>query len=445
MKLKHRLSIFSILTFSIIITVFACVIYFAFYKVMQSTQLKSLESKTVLAAIFYLEKDEISTLEHENIKSQLARNISRNDIAVFDFQDKQVYGQMSNDKQVNSLFIDRVRKQEHLSMASSTYFYDAIYYHDNQGEFVVLARESKQAFNEQLNSLLNILIIVSLFSLVFIYFFSHFLGYVAYKPINNIISQIKIKNISNFHAPISLHKSYAEVNDLVKTYNQLIEQIAQSFSVQKNFIDYVSHELRTPITALLGTLDVTKNKPRSVQEYMDVLQKLEQYTLELQQTLDQMMLLSGAKTNFEMQNIRLDEVIWQVVENAIHYHQANISVDIQIQDSKHLNIKANEKLLELAFANIISNSIKYSDNGLVELVVRMQASKLQVLIKDQGIGISQADMLHIKDNFFRGANAQKYQGKGVGLSIAGIIFKIHHIDLQLMDNKPKGTLVILNF
>lgn len=108
--------------------------------------------------------------------------------------------------------------------------------------------------------MLQILTIVSIASLVLIYFFSQFLGYIAYQPINNIINQIKKRNTTNFQEPLQLKKSYAEVDDLIKTYNQFIDQIAQTFSIQKNFIDYVSHELRTPITALIGTLEVTKNK-----------------------------------------------------------------------------------------------------------------------------------------------------------------------------------------
>src|SRR5690606_10638959 len=135
-------------------------------------------------------------------------------------------------------------------------------------------------------------------------------------------------------------------------------------------------ELRTPITALLGTLEVTQSKTRSAEEYKSAIAQLEQYTLDLQDTLEQMMLLSGAKTSFELKPIRVDEVMWQVIENMVLYHEARIEVDIQVKNSNLLTVEANDKLLELAFGNILENAIKYSDNQVVRVVFQEQDGKL---------------------------------------------------------------------
>src|SRR5690606_39803375 len=115
-----------------------------------------------------------------------------------------------------------------------------------------------------------------------------YLSYIAYQPIIKIIDQIKDRDSKNFNEPLSMAKTYAEIEDLVKTYNHFVKRIAETFNVQKNFIDYVSHELRTPITALLGTLEVIESKPRSIAEYKNTIVQLEQYTLDLQATLEQM-------------------------------------------------------------------------------------------------------------------------------------------------------------
>ncbi|WP_240453354.1 MULTISPECIES: sensor histidine kinase KdpD [unclassified Flavobacterium] len=445
MKLKHRLSLYSLIIFSVVIVVISAIIYFSFYNTMERKELKSLESKSVLAAIFYLDQDELSSMEHEDIRAQLAKNISRKNIAVYSVDGKQVNGKLTHDINISSVFLSDVQQKKISSFATNDFFYNGIFYKDNQGDFVVVTRESKTEFNDQLNSLLQILTIVSIASLVLIYFFSQFLGYIAYQPINNIINQIKKRNTTNFQEPLQLKKSYAEVDDLIKTYNQFIDQIAQTFSIQKNFIDYVSHELRTPITALIGTLEVTKNKQRTSQEYEQTLLALNQYTNDLQESLDQMMLLSGAKTSFELTMIRIDEIVWKVIENATLYHQAKIDVDFQVQNIHTFNYQGNEKLLELALNNILFNAIKYSDNKLVKITLFEEDGKLQLHIADQGIGILEDDLEHIKQNFFRGQNTKQYQGKGIGLSMAHIIFKLHQIDLQIVPNKPVGTLVKLKF
>lgn len=445
MKLKHRLALYSVLIFSVVILIVSAVIYYSFYREMEKKEIKSLQNKTLLASIYYLEKDELPTLEHENIKSQLQKTISRKNIIVYDASNNKFNGNMPVDKQITSDFIERVRNKKNDFFTSPDYFYNGMFYHDNQGDFVVITREPKNEFNDQMQSLMHILISVSLIGLLFIYLFSNFLGFIAYEPILKIMEQIKERDAKNFTEPIQLKKSYAEIEDLVETYNHFIDRVAQTFNVQKNFIDYVSHELRTPITALQGTLEVNGNKNRTLAELESVISELKQYTYDLQETLEQMMLLSGAKTNFEFQHVRIDEVVWQVIENAVLYHQARINVDIQVENEQLLHIQGNEKLLELALNNLLSNAIKYSDNQPIQIQFIEIDSRLQIHILDLGIGILEADLNHIKQNFFRGQNTQQYQGKGIGLSMAHIILTLHQIRLTIRVNEPKGTKVTLIF
>ena len=445
MKLKHRLALYSVIIFSIIILIVSTIIYFSFYTEMEKKEIKSLQNKTLLASIYYLEKDELPVLEHNNVQSQLIKTISRKNILIVDQNNKKYNGNMADNKEITQQFIENICSNKTDFFASKDFFYNGIFYHDNQGDFVVITRESKQEFNEQMQSLLQILISVSLVGLIFIYLFSNFLGVIAYEPITKIIEQIKERDAKNFTEPLKLNKSYAEIEDLIKTYNHFIDRMAQTFNVQKNFIDYVSHELRTPITALLGTLEVTNHKKRTLEEYENVIVQLKQYTNDLQETLDQMMLLSGAKTSFEFSQIRIDEVVWQVIENAILYHEARINVDLQVENNQLLTIQGNEKLLEVALNNLVSNAIKYSNNQPILVQFLEINHRLQIHISDLGIGILETDIKQIKQNFFRGKNTQDFQGKGIGLSMANIIFTLHQIDIEIVPNKPKGTIVKLIF
>ncbi|WP_282629704.1 sensor histidine kinase [Empedobacter sedimenti] len=445
MKLKHRLTLYSIVIFSVVILIVSAIIYFSYYTQMEKKEIQSLQSKSLLAAIYYLEKDELPILEHENVKNQLQKTISRKNIVIYNDSNQKFDGNMNENLVIEPDFIESVRKNNNDFFVTDDFFYNGIYYHDNQGDFVVIARESKKDFNEQLQSLLHILIIVSVIGLVFIYFFSNYLGYIAYQPIVRVVEQLKERDVKNLNKPLVLKSSYAEIEDLVKTYNLLTERISQTFLVQKNFIDYVSHELRTPITALLGTLEVTNQKSRNIEEYQNVLLQLKQYTNDLHDTLDQMMLLSGAKTNFEFETIRVDEIVWKVIENAVLYHNAQINVDLQVENDTLLTIQGNEKLLEVAFNNLVGNAIKYSDNLPIQIQFLEIDDKLQIQIIDQGIGIDEKEINQITQNFYRGKNTQDYQGKGIGLSMSNIILISHQIKLKIISNHPKGTIVQLYF
>lgn len=444
MKLKNRLTLYALLIFSIITLAISAIIYLSYAAQMKQKEYKSLENKSLLAAIYYLEQDELPLLEHAHIRSQLNKAISRSNIVVFDSIGNQFNGDMQLDGEIPHGFIQQVTQQKNAFFDSPNFFYNGIFYEDNQGDFVVITRESKEEFQGQMYSLMKILCITFFIGLIFIYLFSQYLGYVAYQPILNMVKQLKERDSKNFHEPIQLEKSYTEIQDLVTTYNHFVDRISQTFIIQKNFIDYVSHELRTPITALLGTLEVTTTKRRSIEEYEETITQLKQYTHDLQETLDQMMLLSGAKTNFEFKEFRVDEVIWQVIEYMILYHKAQIEVDIAVEDHALMLMEGNDKLFELAVSNILENAVKYSNNKPVKITLKEGEGHLQVIIQDQGIGIPAEDLPHIRDNFFRANNVQGFQGKGIGLSMANIIFSLHNVTLAI-DSSPQGTSVRLTF
>jgi two-component system sensor histidine kinase ArlS len=444
MKLKNRFSLFAVLIFSVIIIIASAVIYVSFYKKVESQEFQSLESKTLLAAIYYLEKDEIPSSEHESIKSKLLKTISRSNIIVYDSLGNRFDGEMRNDVNIHRSFVDYVARNGTGRFESDKYFYSGLYYNDNQGDFVIVTRESKEDFNTQMTSLLNILTIVSISGVLLIFIFAQILGNIAYNPIFKIIRQIQERDSKNFHEPIVINKSYTEVETLVNTYNHFVERIAETFSVQKNFIDYVSHELRTPITALLVTMDVTNRKERTNEEYEDVIRKLKQYTIDLEETLEQMMILSGANQTIEVEKIRIDEVLWHIIEEVTQQKRARINVNIEVEDESLFTITGNEKLLQVAINNIIGNAIKYSDNKPVKVALLEEHNKLKIRIHDAGIGISEKDLSKITQNFYRGENTHSYQGKGIGLSLANIIFKLHKIDMKISSNGD-GTTVLLSF
>lgn len=444
MKLKHRLSLYSVVIFSIITLVISSVIYISFYAVMEGKERESLESKSLLAAIYYLEQDELSLIEHESIKSQLLKTISRRNIILLDKENKHFKGDMPWEGVLDSVFINRVRMERIAHFETGEFFYNGIFYEDNQGNFVVITREPKNEFNAQMKSLFHVLLVVSLLGMGFIYVVSQYLGKIAYEPIVHVIGEIKRRDAKNFNEPIVLTASYYEINDLILTYNHFVDRIAKTFTVQKNFIDYVSHELRTPITALLGTLEVTNSKKRTIEEYEAVILQLKQYTTDLQDTLENMTLLSGAKTSFEFSTLRVDEIVWSVIENAVLYHQAKIDVDMQVENNQLLSFQGNDKLLELAIGNIVENALKYSNNDTVKIVIKENDGRLSVCVQDKGIGILNDDLKDIKQNFFRGQNVKGYQGKGIGLSMANVIFQLHHIALKI-ESDASGTTVILLF
>lgn len=444
MKLKNRLSLYSVTIFSIIIFVLCILVYFAYYTQIEQREKKSLHNKTLLAAIFYLEKDESTLQEHESITRELLKTISKKNILILDLSNRKYKGEMHRNSDVTDRFLKEVKTSERAFSNGSDYFYSGLFYRDNEGDFVVISRESKSEFLAQMNTLLTILAVVFLLTIVFVFFFSRYLGFLAYEPINSIIRQLKERTDQNFNEPIHLHKPYAEIEELAQEYNYFVAELNKSFQVQKNFIDYVSHELRTPIAALYGTLDVAALKKREPDYYETILPKLKLYTEDLEHTLDQMMLLSGAQNKVEFSTIRIDEILFDIAEQLMVIHSAKIIVKIEVEDYEKLKIQGEAKLLKLAFKNIVENALKYSDYAPVEIMLSSTASHLQITVTDHGIGIPAEEIHNIKQNFYRAENSRNFEGKGIGLSLAQIIFTMHHAQINVR-SKVGETSVCVQF
>jgi len=183
MNLKLRLSLYSVAIFSVVIFVASAAIYISFYKKMEQNELLSLKNKTLLAAIYYLEADEVGHVERETIKDQLRKSISRKNIAVFNEENILAKGEMVLENNIISEdFLNKTRLHLENNLITDDYFYNSLFYKDNEGDFVVITREIKTDFNQQLFTLLQILIIVFVVGVLLIYLFSSFLGKFAFQP-----------------------------------------------------------------------------------------------------------------------------------------------------------------------------------------------------------------------------------------------------------------------
>lgn len=444
MKLRKRLTILSSITFGVIFLIASTIIYGLFYKTNETSVIKNLKKTALVTGIYYLEKDEQSLQEHNNIRREFENLISRDDIAVFDEFDEVAYGKMVNDSVIRPFDLNQVRKKKEHVINTRNDFYYGLYYADNQGDFVVFVKENKDVFNTLMNRLLYILVIVLVLGLFIIYLLSRFLGNMAYEPIQKIIDQVRQKEIDRLNEPIRLQQSYSEIQELVETYNDLMAKASETFVIQKNFINYVSHEFRTPLAAISGSLEVFSQKDRTPEEYQEVASRSIERVKELEEILNNMLLLSGAINSKDFMFFRIDEIIWNIVEEVTVSLKAHIHVDFKVENVGLLSVKGNEKQLQLALYNLIENGLKYSENKPLYISLSEKENKLHLVIKDEGIGIDENDLPYIQQTFYRGKNVGDIKGSGIGLSLASTIFKIHQIDFNIITSN-QGTEIHLQF
>ena len=106
-------------------------------------------------------------------------------------------------------------------------------------------------------------------------------------------------------------------------------------------------------------------------------------------------------------------------------------------------MKLDRASVNLLYNNLVDNAVKYSEE-IPNIDIELDASDKEAILifKDQGVGISNTDKKRVLDKFYRvgSEETRKTKGTGLGLFIVDQIVKAHHGEVQILDNKPKGTI-----
>eukprot|EP01137_Pigoraptor_chileana_P033953 Opistho-2@25771 len=285
-----------------------------------------------------------------------------------------------------------------------------------------------------------VILIVAIFSF---YFSKH-----IFDPIRDITVKVKQISTENIHLRLenNIDKS-SEISELTSTFNELLNRIETAFETQKNFISNASHELGTPLTTIIGEADFSLLKPRTSEEYIAAIKNILQQAERLNEITKSLLFLAqtgykGKAITFEM--VRIDEIIWETKSLIDKLNPNNkILVDLRLlpEDPKKLKVKGNQQLLHLAFANILSNACKYSNNKPVTVHIASSNSQVVIMVEDQGIGIPASEIAYIYDPFFRASNTNLFEGYGIGLPLTRNIVYLHKGDLIVSSQVNVGTKV----
>lgn len=207
-----------------------------------------------------------------------------------------------------------------------------------------------------------------------------------------------------------------------------LRPIKQMVDEQNRFVSDSSHELRTPLTSLRSEIEVTlRNKKLSIETARKVLKSNLEEVVSLQKLSDN--LLELAQNGSLVKNMQKEKVsLKQIVEDALRKlepaaKKKQIKIDNKVKDIKIFGIA--DRLTEV-FVILLDNAIKYSNlKGNVEVVSKQTDKKVEVFVKNFGVGIDEKDLPHIFDRFYRGDKARSEDGYGLGLSIAKKIVESH--------------------
>lgn len=447
MKVQTRLSIYSSIVFGIIFVIISGLIYGAYYGSTKKSINSNLVKTSQIIALFYLEEDELNKEEFAQVRKQFENLVSNTYYQIYNEKDSVSYG--ADFLMISPEILKDIREKKSLLFDSDEFFCYGIYYEDNQGDFVVVARQKKYEFTTGLQTLLWIIITAFVVGMSVLVFLSKWIASIAYRPFSMVINQVKNISTNNLNVRIKLPDTKDELQDLINTFNDLLAKISESFIIQKNFVSYVSHEFKTPLAAIQGNLEVFSMKDRSPLEFRELSRRLINEITQLQGILNTLLVISDLKkSSSAVTQVRVDELVWEIIEKISgSWSNPKITIDIEIlpEDEHLLFVDIDYTQLLMSLYNIIENAVKYSRDKAAYIRVFKQCEKLCLSITDKGIGIPSDQLKNISKPFYRADNTNLIQGSGIGLSIALRILEKNKIEYTIDSVINKGTEIILIF
>jgi len=312
----------------------------------------------------------------------------------------------------------------------------------NVGYIVVSenANEIKIAINERKNFIIRTFIIVAIVIIVF----SFVLNRYFLKPIKNLVGytkNIKEKNKQNANIKRLINRN-DEIGALSRSLEDMTNDLYKRINIAENFSTDLVHEIRNPLASLKSASEIigdTENQDKR-KKLIEILthdvERIERLITDYSQMLKDEAALSREK----MKKIELINIVQSVIDdfNNIYISKRGIKIHLKIKNSmKGFKILGIENRIEQILANLLDNSISFSDDNTTIYVELDKDSEENVIMRviDEGYGFKEKKMEKIFDRFYSNRPNKFGKHSGLGLNIVKNLVELHGGIIQASNNR----------
>jgi len=301
-----------------------------------------------------------------------------------------------------------------------------------------------------LNNLFAVLMGTFWIMLFVLFYITRFIAGASISPINKVITTAERITKENLDERIELPVHKDEIYTLTSTINDLLNRLEDAVLREKQFTSDASHELRTPLSVIKGTLEVLIRRPREVEQYESKIRYCIDEADRMSNLIDQLLMLAryeSGKLTPMISKINVNDSINSAIIRLRNFiDQKNIKVNFSRNENVLVN--ADKAMLETILENIISNSIKYSDEGKqIDISIDNNNGKIVCSIKDYGIGMNEEQASKIFDRFYRADESRTPEGgsNGIGMAIVKKLADLQSLELKVDSKFNSGTTIFIYF
>ena len=269
------------------------------------------------------------------------------------------------------------------------------------------------------------------------------------RPLRSILEATEKLTGGNFNVrikPFHRYDSNSALDTIIENFNKMAEELSGVETLRNDFISNVSHEIKTPLAVIKNYAAMLKRSDITEEERIEYAGIIEQSSARLSNLITNILKLNKLENQQIFPDVKEFDLGNQLCECILNmeelFERKNLELDTDIEEG--VKIKSDEELLSIVWNNILSNAIKFTDEGgLITVSLRKNDDRAEVDISDTGCGMSPDVGRRIFEKFYQGDESHSGEGNGLGLALVKRVIDITGGEIFVESERGKGSKFII--
>ncbi|MEO6210542.1 MAG: heavy metal sensor histidine kinase [Gemmatimonadaceae bacterium] len=267
-------------------------------------------------------------------------------------------------------------------------------------------------------------------------------------PIALLAHRVARVNARSLDQDLRLDSAPSEVRALGGSFDEMLRRLRVAFNALSEYSTEMAHELRTPLHVLRQQMEVVLSRPRSPEEYREVLGSNLEEVERLRRMIDDMLFLARAEDprSAVARDTLESAVELQSVCDFMDALAEAGNVQLKCDAASNLVMTGDRTLVRRALVNLVANALAHTpEGGSIWLSARETDAGVALIVEDSGVGIAASELSHIFDRYFRAHSdlGTDDNGAGLGLAIVQGIAQLHGGYVRAESSEGRGTRIEL--